>query len=204
MVALVSTVPLEGTLGNPYFAKAGKLRVIMVGLPPITLTETFRDKYYVHILKSELAHRQSRNPRFSLRAFANQLKIDPSALSRILSGKQGLTPRAADRVIRTLDLSAEDARRFQTSILAEVGQRASQCFGERTNSSKSQMPRGAVTDRPPPVQFKIRQPEIDPQDLPEAIELIQIFVDTLEMVYGAKGPTPGCEQALKGPISPTL
>lgn len=43
------------------------------------------------LLQAELVRRCNQNPRYSLRAFARMLEIEPSALSKILSGKRGIS-----------------------------------------------------------------------------------------------------------------
>jgi hypothetical protein len=45
------------------------------------------------LLHGELKARQSRNPRYSLRAFANYLGIAPATLSQLLRGKRRMTER---------------------------------------------------------------------------------------------------------------
>ena len=50
------------------------------------------------ILSAELKKRQQRNPRYSIRAFANSLDTHHSTLTRILRSDRRLTPRS----IRTL------------------------------------------------------------------------------------------------------
>lgn len=67
---------------------------------------------YKTILKEELAARCRQNPRYSLRAFARDLKLAPSRLSEILSGKQGLSRDAAIRVAKALGYGANETERF--------------------------------------------------------------------------------------------
>lgn len=67
---------------------------------------------YKVILREELAQRCRTNPRYSLRAFARDLKLAPSRLSEILSGKQGLSRPAADRIARALGYGATEIERF--------------------------------------------------------------------------------------------
>lgn len=61
----------------------------------------------VEILKNELLTIQKANPAYSLRAFAKRLKISPSSLSAILSGKRPLTKKNAERILRSLYASPE-------------------------------------------------------------------------------------------------
>lgn len=67
---------------------------------------------YRIILRSELAERCKHNPNYSLRAFARDLGIAPSRVSEILSGKQGLSRKAALSIAERLGLSTEEAEAF--------------------------------------------------------------------------------------------
>lgn len=67
---------------------------------------------YKVILKEELAARCRQNPRYSLRAFARDLKLAPSRLSEILSGKQGLSRAAAEKVAKSLGYASAESIRF--------------------------------------------------------------------------------------------
>ncbi len=67
---------------------------------------------YRTILKEELAARCRQNPRYSLRAFARDLKLAPSRLSEVLSGKQGLSRDVAARVAGVLGYGPGETERF--------------------------------------------------------------------------------------------
>jgi uncharacterized protein (TIGR02147 family) len=67
---------------------------------------------YRMILREELAARCRQNPRYSLRAFARDLKLAPSRLSEILNGKQGMSREVAHRVAITLGYAVSEADRF--------------------------------------------------------------------------------------------
>lgn len=71
---------------------------------------------HIVLLESELLRRKEKNPRYSLRALASFLKLDPSALSRILAGKQELSIQTALQIIKKLKLSVQDQERFITSV----------------------------------------------------------------------------------------
>lgn len=58
-------------------------------------------------LQAELVRRCKINPRYSLRAFARLLTIEPSALSKILSGKRSVTPETFQRFSTQLALGPE-------------------------------------------------------------------------------------------------
>jgi uncharacterized protein (TIGR02147 family) len=56
-------------------------------------------------LHHEFAKRVGKNPSYSLRAFATQLKINHATLSSILSGKRSLTDKTATKLAVALNLS---------------------------------------------------------------------------------------------------
>ena len=64
------------------------------------------------LLIDEFAACRRKNPRYSLRAFANRLGVVPSALSDWMAGKRAVSPSMAERVMRSLNL---DSR--QTSLV---------------------------------------------------------------------------------------
>ena len=66
----------------------------------ITAESDFRS-----VLKRELEVRCQQSPRYSLRAFARDLKLSPSRLSEVLSGKQGLSRDTAKNIAQTLGFS---------------------------------------------------------------------------------------------------
>jgi PAS domain S-box-containing protein len=72
--------------------------------------------FHISLLETELTRRKEKNPRYSLRALAAFLKLDPSALSRILSGKQELSIPSALQIIQKLKLGITDQEQFITSV----------------------------------------------------------------------------------------
>ncbi len=68
------------------------------------------------ILQEEMHRIRRRNPRYSLRAFANKLGVQPSALSEVFSGKRRITPRLAEKMLANLDLEPGDSRTFQKAL----------------------------------------------------------------------------------------
>ncbi|RYZ63769.1 MAG: hypothetical protein EOP09_17105 [Proteobacteria bacterium] len=66
---------------------------------------------YQTMLRDELAARIAKNARYSLRAFARDLKIEPGVLSQILSGKrfcsESIALQIADRLLWSPDQSDE-------------------------------------------------------------------------------------------------
>jgi GAF domain-containing protein len=72
--------------------------------------------YHLEFLATDLAKRKQVNSRYSLRAYARYLGFDPSALSRILAGKQELSLPFSLKVIRKLRLSLHEKRKFLASV----------------------------------------------------------------------------------------
>lgn len=67
-------------------------------------------------LQNELLSRCRRNPNYSLRAFARSLRLDGSALSKMLKGKRAITPSTLTRVATQMGLDPEIIRKFQTAL----------------------------------------------------------------------------------------
>lgn len=79
---------------------------------------------HISLLQAELKRRKEKNERYSLRAFASFLQLDPSALSRILSCKQELSLQTSLQVIRKLKLGPNERAQFIRSIAEEKYRRA--------------------------------------------------------------------------------
>lgn len=86
--------------------------------------------YHVQVLNEEFARRSKRNTRYSLRAFAAHLQMHPSALSRILSGKQRLSKSSALEVTKKLSMCNETSRLFLQSVVDEQHKLGVQELGE--------------------------------------------------------------------------
>jgi hypothetical protein len=82
--------------------------------------------YHVGFLKDELARRQSKTSRYSLRAFAHHLEIHPSALSRILANKQDVSLRTCVLMMKVIDIGDPDKIKFLCSISEEKMHRAAE------------------------------------------------------------------------------
>jgi transcriptional regulator with XRE-family HTH domain len=77
------------------------------------------------LLEDELRRRQSRNPRYSLRAFARDLDVHHSTLSRVMRGRQQVSQRtlvtiAARLRIPDLDILASASAEAEANVLASV------------------------------------------------------------------------------------
>lgn len=74
---------------------------------------------YRKILEQSFSARKSKNARFSLRAFANQLGVDVSYLSKLRSGKIILSVDLAAKFATRLRLAADSRRDFILSAAEE-------------------------------------------------------------------------------------
>jgi len=72
-----------------------------------TPPDQFRDR-----LQRELAARCARNPRYSLRAFANFLGVDHATLSQILRGKRAVTAATVKRLGARIALTETEIERY--------------------------------------------------------------------------------------------
>jgi plasmid maintenance system antidote protein VapI len=54
------------------------------------------------ILAAEFARRRTRNPRYSLRAFARSVEVEHSTLSQLLRGERAVTWKSIERLARSL------------------------------------------------------------------------------------------------------
>lgn len=69
------------------------------------------------ILLEEFVGAQSRNPNYSMRAFAKKIGVNQSAISEILSGKRPITKKSAEKILSGLDLNPlEIAKIFQGEL----------------------------------------------------------------------------------------
>jgi uncharacterized protein (TIGR02147 family) len=70
-----------------------------------------------NVLQEEFLQRTKRNPRFSIRSFANQLEVEPSSLAQILSGKRKLTDKMCDRLGLKLGMTPAKLRNAKRSSI---------------------------------------------------------------------------------------
>jgi uncharacterized protein (TIGR02147 family) len=75
----------------------------------------YRD--YRSYLRDELEHRLAANPRYSMRAFARDLKMSPQMLSFVLNRKKSVSPETAAKLADRLNLSPEDASHFVDLVM---------------------------------------------------------------------------------------
>jgi uncharacterized protein (TIGR02147 family) len=72
--------------------------------------------FYITKLKESLLQKQKANPSYSLRAFARDLDIDASSLSKILKGTRVLTRKDSISIVSKLNLSPEERTLFLESM----------------------------------------------------------------------------------------
>jgi uncharacterized protein (TIGR02147 family) len=71
------------------------------------------------VLQGELSARRRNHAAYSLRQFARDLKISPGRLSQILTGKQGISKRQAEKLAHLLGLNKK-----QTEIFCQLAEAA--------------------------------------------------------------------------------
>lgn len=73
---------------------------------------------YQKMLKRVFDLRRTRNPAYSLRSFARDLKLSPASLSKVLSHQQGLSTLKAKQIASDLQLETREQSRFVDSVVA--------------------------------------------------------------------------------------
>lgn len=68
------------------------------------------------ILANKLNTIRLKNPTYSLRAFARKLKISPSSLSEIISGKRRISEKVLGRICTTLELTPHETQQLEYEI----------------------------------------------------------------------------------------
>lgn len=80
------------------------------------------------LLRSTLMQRCKANESYSLRAFARDLNVEASALSKIIRGERALSPQMFDRFCSSLNLSPKEQADFIETDEAEFQQITEDCF----------------------------------------------------------------------------
>ncbi len=88
---------------------------------------------YRDVLRQELIERCRKNGRYSLRAFARDLAIEPARLSNVLNGKKGLSRDSASKLSLKLGLNKKDKEFFCDLVESEHGRNP----GTRTAAKSS-------------------------------------------------------------------
>lgn len=85
-------------------------------------------------LRTELTQRCRANAAYSLRAFARDLDVEPSALSKILSGKRAITHEMKTRFGKKLKLTRQQLNVLRCAKSVSMAEDAAD-FGESSASS---------------------------------------------------------------------
>lgn len=75
---------------------------------------------YIHILKRKFEERLAINPRYSLRAYARSLRLDPGFLSHLLNQKRKLSVARAIEIAPSLKLSSSEKSVFINLVRLEA------------------------------------------------------------------------------------
>jgi uncharacterized protein (TIGR02147 family) len=70
------------------------------------------------MLEREFEMRRAQNPAYSLRAYARDLRLSPSLLSEVMSGRKGLSVGKAKEMLTKIDLAARERQLFLLSTEA--------------------------------------------------------------------------------------
>jgi uncharacterized protein (TIGR02147 family) len=76
---------------------------------------------FISVLEREYEERRRKNPSFSLRAFAQQLGVNVSTLSRLMRGKRGASPELIREIAERMSF---DTSMVEQLLLAEAGTRS--------------------------------------------------------------------------------
>jgi uncharacterized protein (TIGR02147 family) len=91
------------------------------------------EKVYIRILQTEFKKRQTKNKRFSLRAFAHFLGLNHSTLSVVMSNQKGLSLAMAKKITDKLALPYHEREMFILSVTAHC----SRSMQERLKAQKA-------------------------------------------------------------------
>jgi uncharacterized protein (TIGR02147 family) len=97
--------------------------------------------YHQTLLKNELAKKIAQNPRYSIRAFAKRLGLDPTALSKLLNGSKKLTPGLADKISNRLELSPNEREDILASMVLAYKEGGTKRFSPRVKQLDKKKPK---------------------------------------------------------------
>lgn len=81
---------------------------------------------YRGILEQRYSERHSRNPSYSLRAFARDLEISVSRLSEVMNRRNHLSAQSADQIAQRLDFDEDERAYFRDLVDAQTARTESQ------------------------------------------------------------------------------
>jgi uncharacterized protein (TIGR02147 family) len=96
-------------------------------------------RFFEHCLRQEFSRRIAKNARYSLRAFAKALDVQPSILSRAMNGGKTMTVATAQRIAERLAMAPEARAEFVASV------------GESQPQGRRRSPKAAKPARRAPV-----------------------------------------------------
>lgn len=76
---------------------------------------------YVEQIKNEFVKRKNSKKNYSLRAFARDLRVEASTLSKVIKGSRKLPLSLVDQVCQGLSLSLKDKELFYSSVIGDKG-----------------------------------------------------------------------------------
>ncbi len=71
---------------------------------------------FKQLLVKELKKRQKKNPKYSLRSFARDLKISPSMISRFISGDREPSPESLVQILELIDIDSSLKKQLLDSL----------------------------------------------------------------------------------------
>lgn len=75
--------------------------------------------FYILFLQEEFTRRKAVNFRYSLRAFARFLEVEPSTICRMFAGKQQISLKLARHLVNKLKIEEPNKSLFLSSVLEE-------------------------------------------------------------------------------------
>lgn len=94
-------------------------RIVIQGIQFYNFPMTTEYSLFRNALNDEFLKRTKKNSRFSIRAFSQQLDIEPSSLAQILGGKRKLTQKMCDRLGAKLGFGPLKMRTLMKSVKRE-------------------------------------------------------------------------------------
>lgn len=73
---------------------------------------------YRKLLQQELITRCRKNPNYSLRAYAKQMGVSPSILSRVLNGKRAISEEFFNKTASALNLNTNDFQKYKSILFS--------------------------------------------------------------------------------------
>lgn len=92
---------------------------------------------YRQYLQYALQERCAKNPSYSLRAFARQVGVSPSHLSRVLKGQKDISAAAAQRIVRHLNLKRPEMEHFLDLVGWETSEGQAKVLLEKRVSARA-------------------------------------------------------------------